>query len=249
MKIIDIFNLQRKTSYTVKEVLTKKDWGRSLFPFYNNLNVDWEMFDLYAQNIEAYKVTTELNDFHMIFMDKKPLILVNFLVAMGMSKMTEGNQNMGDSKKDHTKKDDEKKDHAKKDKNADKPAKKTNQDLPMTPIDPVNTATDEAFEVGRANRGGSKIDYASTFEDAYDQLNSILGSDGIKNLTGDTQKLMKQQMQLAESMKNIGPMIEGLGPMMKQAQELLGGMGDSKDGGMANIMEMAKKFTGSLPSK
>jgi hypothetical protein len=50
-------------------------------------------------------------------------------------------------------------------------------------------------------------------------------------------------------MKNIGPMIEGLGPMMKQAQELLGGIGDSKDGGMANIMEMAKKFTGSLPSK
>ena len=78
MKIIDIFNLQRKTSYTVKEVLTKKDWGRSLFPFFNNLNVDWEMFDLYAQNIEAYKVTTELNDFHMIFMDKKPLILVNY---------------------------------------------------------------------------------------------------------------------------------------------------------------------------
>jgi hypothetical protein len=84
MKIIDIFNLQRKTSYTVKEVLTKKDWGRSLFPFYNNLNVDWEMFDLYAQNIEAFKVTTELNDFHMIFMDKKPLILVNYDKVMQM---------------------------------------------------------------------------------------------------------------------------------------------------------------------
>jgi len=84
MKIIDIFNLQRKTSYTVKEVLTKKDWGRSLFPFFNNLNVDWEMFDIYAQNIEAYKVTTELNDFHMIFMDKKPLILVNYDKVMQM---------------------------------------------------------------------------------------------------------------------------------------------------------------------
>ena len=84
MKIIDIFNLQRKTSYTVKEILTKKDWGRSLFPFFNNLNVDWEMFDLYAQNIEAFKVTTELNDFHMIFMDKKPLILVNYDKVMQM---------------------------------------------------------------------------------------------------------------------------------------------------------------------
>jgi len=84
MKIIDIFNLPRKTSFTVKEVLTKKDWGRSLFPFYNNLNVDWDMFDLYAKNIEAYKVATELNEFHMIFMDKKPLILVNYDKVMQM---------------------------------------------------------------------------------------------------------------------------------------------------------------------
>jgi hypothetical protein len=84
MKIIDIFNLPRKSSFTVKEVLTKKDWGRSLFPLYNNLNVDWDMFDLYANNIEAYKVTTELNEFHMIFMDKKPLILVNYDKVMQM---------------------------------------------------------------------------------------------------------------------------------------------------------------------
>jgi len=84
MKIIDIFNLPRKSSFTVKEVLTKKDWGRSLFPFYNNLNVDWEMFDLYAKNIEAYKVQTELNEFHMIFMNEKPLILVNYDKVMQM---------------------------------------------------------------------------------------------------------------------------------------------------------------------
>jgi hypothetical protein len=187
---------------------------------------------------------------NMIIVLGIPLILVNFFVAMGMTKLTEGNQNMGDAKKDEKKKDEKKKDEKKKDeKKADKPTKKTNQNLPMTPLDNDTTETDEAFEVGRAKRGGSKIDYASTVEDAYDQLNSILGSDGIKNLTGDTQKLMKQQMQLAESMKNIGPMIEGLGPMMKQAQDLLGGMGDGKDGGMANIMEMAKKFTSSLPSK
>ena len=42
------------------------------------------MFDLYAKNIEAYKVTTELNEFHMIFMDKKPLILVNYDKVMQM---------------------------------------------------------------------------------------------------------------------------------------------------------------------
>ena len=109
----------------------------------------------------------------------------------------------------------------------------------------TKTNTDESFEVGRAKKrgGGNDIDYASTIEDAYDQLNSILGSDGIKRLTDDTQKLMKQQMQLAESMSQMGPMIKGMGPMMDQAKGLLEGMGDS-NGGMAGIMEMAKKFGG-----
>ena len=194
---------------------------------------------------------------NMIIVLGIPLILVNFFVALGLSKNIEGNTTMGDASKDDATKDDATKDDAtmkgstKDDatmKTADKPAKKTGQGLPITPLDPVSTETDEAFEVGRAKRGGSKIDYASTVEDAYDQLNSILGSEGVKRLTDDTQKLMQQQMQLAESMKGMGPMIKQLEPMMNQAKGLLEGMGgDGKDGGMANIMEMAKKFTGSLP--
>jgi len=98
------------------------------------------------------------------------------------------------------------------------------------------------FEVGRAKRrgAGSQIDYAATIEGAYDDLNNILGSDGIKKLTDDTQRLMKQQMQLASSMKDMGPMIKGLEPMMNQAKEMMSGMGDGK--GMGDIMEMAKKF-------
>jgi hypothetical protein len=130
-----------------------------------------------------------------------------------------------------------------------KPEGTTNQGLPKTSLDSSKKTTDESFEVGRAKRrGGYDIDYASTIEDAYDQLNNILGSDGIKRLTGDTQKLMQQQMQLAESMKQMEPMIQGMGPMMEQAKGLLEGMGDS-NGGMAGIMEMAKKFGGSSDKK
>ena len=130
-----------------------------------------------------------------------------------------------------------------------KPDGKTNQGLPKTLLDSSKKTTDESFEVGRAKRsGGYDIDYASTVEDAYDQLNNILGSDGIKRLTDDTQKLMKQQMQLAESMSQMGPMIKGMEPMMNQAKKLLEGMGDS-NGGMAGIMEMAKKFGGSSDKK
>jgi uncharacterized membrane protein YciS (DUF1049 family) len=62
----------------------------------------------------------------------------------------------------------------------------------------------------------NRIDYASTVEDAYDDLNKILGGDGIKKLSDDTQNLMKQQMQLADAMKSMTP-------MMEQAQNLLKG--------------------------
>jgi len=127
--------------------------------------------------------------------------------------------------------------------------------LPITPLehneDPVTNDTsevinDENFEVGRSkkNNNGYNIDYASTIEDAYDQLNKILGSDGIKRLTEDTQGLMKQQMQLAESMKQMGPMIAGMKPLLTQAEGLLGNMGDNKSS-LGNLVSMAKQFTSS----
>jgi hypothetical protein len=115
-----------------------------------------------------------------------------------------------------------------------------------TPITPpvLDNKTDESFEVGRPKKsGGYDIDYASTIEDAYDELNKILGSDGIKRLTDDTQGLMKQQAQLAESMKSMGPLIQGMAPMMKQAQAILGDMGGDKEG-LGSIMNMAKKLAG-----
>ena len=62
--------------------------------------------------------------------------------------------------------------------------------------------------------GGSRIDYASTLEGAYDNLDKILGSDGINKLTGDTQKLMAQQQKLFNSMQSMAPMIENAKGMM-----------------------------------
>jgi hypothetical protein len=134
----------------------------------------------------------------------------------------------------------------------------TNQGLPITPLDNVEDNVqsastegnvDESFEVGRGkkNSQGYNIDYASTVEDAYDELNKILGSDGIKRLTNDTQNLMKQQLQLAESMKSMQPLIAGMAPIMQQAQGLLQGMGDN--GNLGNLADIAKKFTAGLENK
>ena len=187
---------------------------------------------------------------NMIVVLGVPLILVNFLVVTGLFNRIEGFEDNGTQAKEKASsaKANEtpqqqaqiKADKAKLQK--DKDAAKTNNTTDPTSS---TTTTDESFEVGRAKRRGAgpQIDYAATVEDAYDQLNSILGSDGIKSLTGDTQKLMKQQMELAESMKTIGPLIKNMGPIMKQAEGLLGSMNDGDgEGGLSSIMEMAKKF-------
>jgi len=110
--------------------------------------------------------------------------------------------------------------------------------------DEVPEANQAGFEVGRPKKG-SKIDYASTIKDAYSQLNELIGSDGIKNLTNDTQVLMKQQLQLAESMKSMTPLIEGITPLLSQAQGMLGNI---DQGTMNNLASIAKGFSASSAS-
>jgi hypothetical protein len=127
-------------------------------------------------------------------------------------------------------------------------APSSSDELPTIPLDEPNSnyaqpsKPSEPFEVGRdKKKGGYDIDYAATIEDAYDELNKVIGSDGIKKLTQDTQGLMNQQLQLAEAMKGMGPLIKGMAPIMKQAEGLLGGM--KENGGLEGIAAMAKKFS------
>ena len=99
------------------------------------------------------------------------------------------------------------------------------------------TGAEESFEVGRAKKSGHSIDYATTIEDAYDQLNGILGKDGIKSLTSDTERLMQQQAQLAGSLKDMGPLIEKMGPMMKSVEGMMKDMPAGAKGDMLGKVE------------
>jgi hypothetical protein len=65
------------------------------------------------------------------------------------------------------------------------------------------------------NKKRNRIDYAATIEEAYEDLNKILGGDGIKSLTDDTQKLMTQQLQLADAMKSMTPLLENAKSMLQ----------------------------------
>jgi hypothetical protein len=186
---------------------------------------------------------------NMILVLGIPLLLVNILPLERA--FSEGLENNTTQQEETTAGDKDTTEHNKIIKKINQQDAKTKQGLPITPLDHTtqtnNTSNndvehDESFEVGRGKKKSYDIDYAATVEDAYDELNKILGSDGIKRLTGDTQKLMQQQMQLAESMKSMEPIIKNMGPMMKQAQEMLTNMGDGKEG-LGSIMEIAKKFT------
>lgn len=62
---------------------------------------------------------------------------------------------------------------------------------------------------------GPRVDYAATIEQSYQNLDNILGSDSIKQLTGDTQKLMQQQQNLFNTMNQMVPVLEGAQNMLK----------------------------------
>ena len=90
------------------------------------------------------------------------------------------------------------------------------------------------------NKNGSshRIDYASTLEEAYDNLDQILGGDGIKNLTSDTQKLMAKQQELFQSMQSMTP-------MLNQAKQMLEGFDMKSLEGLAGL---ASSFASSVPN-
>jgi mevalonate kinase len=166
-----------------------------------------------------------------------PLILVN-LLSLGKNVSFEGFETTDD--KDKTKeiinKINEKAQDAKSNLGTQTPLEPTMD----TSNSPDNS---ESFEAGRRkNRNtNSKIDYASTIEEAYDNLNSILGSDGINRLTKDSQRLMKQQADLAESMKAMGPLMEQMGPMLNQAKDMMSSMNDGKSG-LGSVMGIANQL-------
>ena len=74
----------------------------------------------------------------------------------------------------------------------------------------------------------SRIDYATTLEDAYDNLDKILGSGGMKRLSADTEKLMNQQKNLFDSMNSMMPLVG-------KAQDMLKGFDMDKIGKLANM--------------
>jgi preprotein translocase subunit SecF len=185
---------------------------------------------------------------NMIIILGVPLIVVN-LLSLRSGSVFEGLENKDGTSATAATNTTAKENQKHLDKALDDKKKQTSPMLPGTEdesgVVSSNVKTDESFEVGRKKNAASKIDYATTVEDAYDELNKILGSDGIKRLTSDTQGLMQQQADLAKSMEAMTPLIESIMPMAEKAQKMMESM-DSGNGSLGSVMEMAKKMSGGL---
>ena len=236
-----------KLNSTVSKILTNK-LVLNVVAFIAFLNVIGYVVMGNFNNVAFFIVLAVLVRYfskNMIIVLGVPLILVNLFHLNNNSYQIEGMENSGDNKnKEQTHKDVLNKaleDKNKKDSQIIVPSDSNNGGVVSS-----NVADEKSgFEVGRRKNGGSKIDYATTIEDAYDQLNQILGSDGVKSLTDDTQKLMQQQMELAKSMEAMTPLIKGIMPMAEKAQEMMKSM-DNGSGGLGSVMEIAKKMSSGL---
>ena len=71
---------------------------------------------------------------------------------------------------------------------------------------------------------GDRIDYASTMELAYDNLQKMLGEGGMKSITAETKKLVSQQKDLMGTLNSMAPVLDTAKETLKNIN--FDGMGD-----------------------
>lgn len=168
---------------------------------------------------------------NMVIVLLVPLVLVNLLTSGMMMKegFSEGVENAGASAESKKSK-----------KDSTEPFDACKESEKFDEVEGKCVAKD-GFASAGGRKGSSRVDMGSTLEQAYDDLNSVLGGDGIQRLTADTQNLMKQQLHLAEAMKDMGP-------LMQQAQGMLKSLNID---GLGDLPSLIKKFgvnTNALPT-
>ena len=72
----------------------------------------------------------------------------------------------------------------------------------MTELSPASLDGEDDLPVN------NRVDYAKTLEKAYDNLDGLVGQDGVKGLTSQTNVLMDQQQKLMENMKSMEPLLK-----------------------------------------
>lgn len=96
---------------------------------------------------------------------------------------------------------------------------------------------DKPKESKDSKESKSEIDYASTISEAYDNLDKLIGKDGIEKMTLNTAELAEKQKQLMKNLENMQPIMEKAGEMLKNLsssdstlQGMIGGLAEQFKG-------------------
>lgn len=113
----------------------------------------------------------------------------------------------------------------------------TDETEEMTTLSPASVKEGEEEDTVDEGPGG-RIDYASTMEQAYDNLSNLIGKGGISNLSKETKSLLDQQKQLAGQLESMAPLLKDAKGLLNNMnlpnmKELDGMM--AKFGGLANL--------------
>ena len=108
-----------------------------------------------------------------------------------------------------------------------------------TKKDPMTTLSPASIKEDDDESPGGRIDYASTMEQAYDNLSDMLGKGGIASLSKETKGLLDQQKQLAGQ-------LESMAPLLKDAKGLMDNMNLPN---MKELDGMMAKFGGLIGKK
>lgn len=92
----------------------------------------------------------------------------------------------------------------------------------------------------------AKVDYASTLESAYDNLDKLLSSEAINNMTEDTHRLAEKQQMLMGNINKLQPMMEKAGSLleglnMDKMNDVFNGLTDKIGGGKKDQKKDEKK--------
>lgn len=112
-------------------------------------------------------------------------------IVSGVKMIKEGMENNEKDKKEEEDEDEEKKKQG------------------MTTLSPASLDDDKKA------KKKPKVDYAGTLEAAYDNLDNLLSSDALKNMSNDTQRLAEKQKTLMGNIKKLEPMMQKAGAMLE----------------------------------
>jgi hypothetical protein len=93
---------------------------------------------------------------------------------------------------------------------------KTDIQTNLDAVEPASSGstTTDSFTGKLANQ--SRMDPAATMDKAFSNLEGMLGNNGIKNLTNDTEQLISNQTKLFKTIENMTPLIEKASSIMSK---------------------------------